>query len=109
MKDKRMSNKQTMSNKGKNNNKSNWSNKNNKKSNWSNKGNKKFNRFIPTQEQRVDQELLQEVSVFLSLSKDIPDETICRHYGITKRQLEYIKKHKQNWDNWEILEEKELK
>ena len=83
--------------------------KNNKKSNWSNKGNKKFNRFTPTQEQRVDKELIQEVSVFLSLSPDIPDETICRHYGITHRQLEYIKKHKQNWDIWEILEEKELK
>ena len=96
-----MKDKQTMSNKGKNNKKSNWSNKNNK--------NKKFNKFIPTQEQRIDKELLQEVSVFLSLSPDIPDETICRHYGITHRQLEYIKKHKQNWDNWEILEEKELK
>ena len=105
-----MKDKQTISNKGKNKNKkSNWSNKNNKKSNWSNKGNKKFNRFTPTQEQRVDKELLQEVSVFLSLSPDIPDETICRHYGITHRQLEYIKKHKQNWDIWEILEEKELK
>ena len=96
MKDKCMSNKQTVSAKG-------------KKSNWSNKGNKKFNRFIPTQEQRIDAELLKEVSVFLSLSPDIPDETICRHYGITKRQLDYIKKHKQNWDIWEILEEKELK
>ena len=105
-----MKDKQTMSNKGKNKNKkNNWSNRNNKKSNWSNKGNKKFNRFTPTQEQRVDKELIQEVSVFLSLSPDIPDETICRHYGITHRQLEYIKKHKQNWDIWEILEEKELK
>ena len=85
-------------------------NRNNKKNNWSNKNNrnKKYNRFIPTQEQRVDKELLQEVSVFLSLSPDIPDETICRHYGITHRQLDYIKKHKQNWDIWEILEGKEV-
>ena len=101
MKDKRMSNKQTMPNKGK---------KNNKKNNWSNKrSNKKYNRFIPTQEQRVDKELLQEVSVFLSLSPEIVDKVICNHYHITERQLDYIKKHKQNWDIWEILEEKELK
>ena len=98
-----MKDKQTISNKGKNKN---------KKNNWSNRSknrNKKFNKFIPTKEQRVDKELIQEVSVFLSLSPDIPDETICIHYGITHRQLEYIKKHKQNWDIWEILEEKELK
>ena len=103
-----MKDKQTISNKGKKNN---WSNRNNKKNNWSNRNNKnkKFNRFIPTQEQRVDKELLQEVSVFLSLSPDIDDKVICRHYHITERQLEYIKKHKQNWDIWEILEEKELK
>ena len=85
----------------------------NKKGNWNNRSknrsNKKFNKFVPTQEQRVDKELLQEVSVFLSLSKDIPDETICRHYGITDRQLQFIKKHQQKWDIWEILEEKELK
>ena len=97
MKDKCMSNKQTVSAKG-------------KKSNWSNKrSNKKFNKFIPTQEQRGDKELLQEVSVFLSLSKDIPDETICRHYHITERQLEYIKKHKQNWDILDSLTGKEAK
>ena len=103
-----MKDKQTMSNKGKKNN---WSNRNNKKNNWSNRNNKnkKFNKFIPTQEQRVDKELLQEVSVFLSLSKDIPDETICRHYKITNRQLEYIKKHKQNWDILDSLTRKELK
>ena len=99
MKDKRMSNKQTMPNKGKN-----------KKNNWSNKrSNKKYNKFIPTQEQRIDSELLQEVSVFISISPEIDDKVICNHYKITERQLEYIKKHKQNWDIWEILEEKELK
>ena len=99
-----MKDKQTMSNKGKKNNKSNWSNKRNK-----NRNNKKFNRFIPTQEQRVDKELIQEVSVFLSLSPEIDDKVICNHYKITERQLQFIKQHKQNWDIWEILEEKELK
>ena len=99
-----------MSSKGKKNNKSNWSNRNNrnKKSNWS-KGNKKFNRFIPTQEQRVDPELIQEISVFISISPDIPDETICRHYHITERQLAYIKKHQQKWSILDSLTGKELK
>ena len=86
------------------------SNRNNKKSNWSNKrSNKKFNRFIPTQEQRIDKELIQEVSVFISISPEIDDKVICNHYGITERQLEYIKKHQQKWDIWEILEGKEVK
>ena len=87
-------------NKGKNKNRNNRN---------KNRSNKKFNRFIPTQEQRVDKELLQEVSVFLSLSPEIDDKVICNHYHITERQLAYIKKHKQNWDIWEILEGKELK
>ena len=95
MKDKRMSSK------GKKNNKSNWNNRS--------KGNKKFNKFIPTQEQRVDKELLQEVSVFLSLSPEIDDKVICNHYKITERQLQFIKKNQQKWNIWEILEEKELK
>ena len=100
MKDKRMSNKQTMPNKGK---------KNNKKSNWSNKrSNKKFNRFIPTQEQRIDKELLKEVSVFISISPEIDDKVICNHYHITERQLDYIKKHKQNWDILDKITGKEV-
>ena len=105
MKDKRMSDK------GKKNNKNNWSNRNNKKNNWSNKNNrnKKYNRFIPTQEQRVDKELIQEVSVFISISPDIPDKVICNHYGITERQLQFIKKNQQKWNIWEILEGKEVK
>ena len=100
-----MKDKQTMSAKNR-------SNRNNKKSNWSNRSknrNKKFNRFIPTQEQRVDKELLQEVSVFLSLSPEIDDKVICNHYGITERQLQFIKKNQQKWNIWEILEGKEVK
>ena len=85
-----------------------------KKSNWSNRSknrsNKnKINRFIPTQEQRVDKELLQEVSVFLSLSKDIDDKVICNHYGITERQLEYIRKHQQKWDVLDKITGKEVR
>ena len=88
------------------------SNRNNKKSNWSNRSknrnNKKFNRFIPTQEQRVDKELIQEVSVFLSLSPEIDDKVICHHYKITERQLDYIKKHKQNWEILDKITGKEV-
>lgn len=84
-----------------------------KKSNWSNKRSKnrnnRNNRFIPTQEQRVDKELLQEVSIFLSISPDIPDEIICNHYKITDRQLAYIKKHKQKWDIVDKITGKEVK
>ena len=97
-----MKDKQTMPNKGKKNNKSNWSK-------GSKNRNKKFNRFIPTQEQRIDKELIQEVSVFLSLSPEIDDKVICNHYKITDRQLEYIRKHQQKWDIWEILEGKEVR
>ena len=85
------------------------SNRNNKKSNWSNKrSNKKFNQFVPTQEQRVDKELLEEVSVFLSLSPGIDDKVICRHYKITERQLQFIKKHQQKWDILDKITGKEV-
>ena len=84
-----------------------------KKSNWS-KGNKnrnknKINHFVPTQEQRVDPELLQEVSVFLSVNPNIDDRVICNHYKITERQLQYIKKHQQKWDVLDKITRKELK
>ena len=83
--------------------------KNKNKSNWSNRRNKKNNRFIPTQEQRIDKELLEEVSVFLSLSKGIDDKVICNHYHITERQLDYIKKHQQKWDVLDKITGKEVK
>ena len=100
-----MKDKQTMSAKNRSKGK-------NKKSNWSNRSknrNKKFNRFIPTQEQRVDQELLQEVSVFLSLSPGIDDRVICNHYHITERQLDYIRKHQQKWSILDSITGKEVK
>ena len=74
-----------------------------------NNSSKKNNKFIPKQEQRVDKELLQEVSVLLSINKDISDKTICKLYHITDRQLDYIKKHQQNWDIVDKLTGKEVK
>ena len=81
-----------------------------KKSNWSNKRSKNSsNRFIPKQVDRVDKELIQEVSVLLSINKDISDKAICRLYHITDRQLDYIKEHKQNWDIVDKITGKEVK
>ena len=79
-----------------------------KKNNRSNSS-KKNNRFIPKQEQRVDKELLQEVSVLLSINKDISDKDICKLYHITDIQLDYIKKHLQKWDIVDKITGKEVK
>ena len=79
-----------------------------KKNNRSNRS-KKNNRFIPTQEQRVDKELLQEVSVLLSVNPNIENKTLKKLYHITDRQLDYIKEHKQNWDIVDKITGKEVK
>ena len=74
-----------------------------------NNSSKKNNKFIPKQEQRVDKELLQEISVLLSINKDISDKDICKIYHITDIQLDYIKKHQQNWDILDKITGKEVK
>lgn len=81
----------------------------NKRKNKKNNRSKKSNRFIPKQVDRVDKELLQEVSVLLSINKDISDKDICKLYKITDIQLDYIKKHQQNWDILDKITGKELK
>ena len=80
----------------------------NKRRNKSKKNNR-GNCFIPKQVDRVDKELLQEVSVLLSINKDISDKDICKLYKITDRQLDYIKKHQQNWEILDKLTGKEVK
>ena len=79
-----------------------------KKNNRSNSS-KKNNRFIPKQVDRVDKELLQEISVLLSINKDISDKDICKLYKITDIQLQYIKDHQQNWDILDKITGKEVK
>ena len=74
-----------------------------------NNSSKKNNRFIPKQVDRVDKELLQEVSVLLSINKDISDKDICKLYKITDIQLDYIKKHLQKWDIVDKITGKEVK
>ena len=74
-----------------------------------NKKNNRNNRFIPSQIDRVDKELLQEISVLLDVKPDIDNATLKRLYHITDIQADYIRKHKQKWEIWEILEGKEVK
>ena len=71
--------------------------------------NNRNNRFIPSQIDRVDKELLQDISVLLDVKPDIDNATLKRLYHITDIQADYIRKHKQKWDIWEILEGKEVK
>ena len=74
-----------------------------------NSSSKKNNRFIPKQVDRVDKELIQEVSVLLSINKAISDKDICKLYKITDIQLQYIKDHQQNWDILDKITGKEVK
>ena len=74
-----------------------------------NNSSKKNNRFIPKQVDRVDKELLQEVSVLLSINKYISDKDICKLYKITDIQLQYIKDHQQNWEILDKITGKEVK
>ena len=80
-----------------------------KKNNRSNRSKNRNNRFIPKQVDRVDKELLQEVSVLLSINKDISDKDICKLYKITDIQLQYIKDHQQKWDILDKITGKEVK
>ena len=68
-----------------------------KKNNRSNSS-KKNNRFIPKQVDRVDKELLQEVSVLLSINPNIENNTLKKLYKITDIQADFIRKHRQNWE-----------
>ena len=81
----------------------------NKRRGKKNNRSKKNNRFIPKQVDRVDKELLQEVSVLLSINKDISDKDICKLYKITDIQLQYIKDHQQKWDILDKITGKEVK
>ena len=64
------------------------------------KGNKKSKKRdnTPTAVERLDQEILEQISVLLSIKPDIDDSTICKMYGISRNQADYIRKHQQVWD-----------
>ena len=64
------------------------------------KGNKKSKKRdnTPTAVERLDQEILEQISVLLSINPDLDDKTICKMYGISRNQADYIRKHQKNWD-----------
>ena len=74
------------------------------------KGNKSKKRFnTPSAVDRLDKEILEQVSVLLSINPDLDDSTICKLYGISRNQADYIRKHQKNWDIVDSLTGKELK
>ena len=75
-------------------------NKNRKKGNnrSKNRSKNRGNCFIPKQVDRIDKELLQEVSVLLSINPNIENNTLKKLYKITDIQADYIRKHRQNWE-----------
>ena len=61
-----------------------------------NKGKKRFN--TPSAVDRLDKEILEQISVLLSIKPDIDDSTICKLYGISRNQADYIRKNQKKWD-----------
>ena len=90
-----MKNKQRMSKGNKNRKKGNSRNKN--------RGN------TPTAVDRIDKEILEQISVLLSIKPNIDDSTICKMYGISRNQADFIRKHPQKWDIVDKLTGKEVK
>ena len=68
----------------------------NKRKNKSKKRDKRGN--TPTAVERLDKEILEQVSVLLSIKPDLDDSTICKMYGISRNQADYIRKHQHTWD-----------
>ena len=61
------------------------------------KGNKKrFN--TPTAVERLDKEILEQISVLLSIKPDIDNKTLKKLYHISENQADYIRKHQKMWD-----------
>ena len=69
---------------------------NKNRNNRSNRSKKRFN--TPSAVERLDKEILEQISVLLSVKPDIDDSTICKMYGISRNQADYIRKHQKNWD-----------
>ena len=61
-----------------------------------NRSKKRFN--TPSAVERLDTEILEQISVLLSINPDLDDSTICKMYGISRNQADYIRKHQKNWD-----------
>ena len=61
-----------------------------------NKGKKRDN--TPTAVDRLDKEILEQVSVLLSVNPNIENKTLRQLYGISENQADYIRKHQKKWD-----------
>ena len=61
-----------------------------------NKSKKRDN--TPTAVERLDKEILEQISVLLSINPNIEDSTICKMYKISRNQADYIRKNQKKWD-----------
>lgn len=61
-----------------------------------NKGKKRDN--TPTAVDRLDKEIVEQISVLLSINPNLEDGTICKLYGISRNQADYIRKNQKKWD-----------
>ena len=61
-----------------------------------NKGKKRFN--TPTAVERLDTEILEQISVLLSINPDLDNKTLKKLYHISENQADYIRKHQKMWD-----------
>ena len=69
---------------------------NNRNNRSKNKSKKRVN--TPSAVDRIDKEVLEQISVLLSINPGIDDSTICKMYKISRNQADYIRKHQQVWD-----------
>ena len=74
-------------------------NRNNRNKN-KNRNNRR-NRNEPSPVARIDDCIIREVSLLLELGAT--DDLIRKQYNLCKSQIEFIRKHPQNWDIWESL------
>ena len=68
------------------------------------KGNKNRNKNrgnTPTAVDRIDDSIIREVSLLLELGAT--DDLIRKQYKLCHSQIDFIRKHPQNWDIWESL------
>ena len=66
-----------------------------------NNRNNRNNSNGPSPVARLDDAIIREVSLLLELGAT--DDLIRKQYHLCYSQIDFIRKHPQNWDIWEIL------
>ena len=66
-----------------------------------NNRNNRRNRNEPSPVARIDDSTIREVSLLLELGAT--DDLIRKQYKLCHSQIDFIRKHPQNWDIWESL------